>query len=139
MHNYTIIESQENFKDSVIEKDNIKVNFTLKEIEHEIAERKRYILQFKLNREIQISKVSNIEEHHVEVKELSDEQLFTIHMYFEAKSAIQAFDKKIEEFEKELEERTAEQDEIYTQLGFVKTTIEAPAAPIEPTDAKIEE
>lgn len=117
MHTYKIKEENPNFEKVVIEKGNISHTFTIADINEEQAALKKYIREFKSNRDIKKSVMENIEKHHEYVKELDAEKLFTIHMYQDAKDFHDKCVVKIEEFEKQLSESEAEVVEIIKQIG----------------------
>lgn len=121
-HEYKVIEAKDDFRESVIEKNNITSKFSIYEIENEINALDKYLKEFKGNLDLQNAKAANIEEHHPFVKEFTPEQLFTLNMYFEARAAIEAYKAKSNEFEAQKKEREAELEEIYKQLGFINTT-----------------
>jgi len=123
MYKYTIKEKTEDFLDTVITKENMTADFTLREVEAEANRLKKALKELKARSQLENAKITNIETHHPAVKDMGDEERFTIHMYQEAKSVVKVADAKIEEIERALKNYAGELDEIHNQLGL-KISIE---------------
>jgi len=103
---------------NVIEKGNISVQFTPYELQANIDSNKKLVKELKAKVTIEDAKKKNIEANHPFVKDLTDEQRFTVHMYEEAMSVCRHFPKKIAEFEESIAEMEQEQRNIAEQVGI---------------------
>jgi NAD-specific glutamate dehydrogenase len=125
---FTIKQKAENLQDYVIEQIGHSSTFTLADVERSKLEHARLHKEIDANIKIKETIVSNIEEHHPFVKDMSEEDLFTCTMYLEAKKKIKLFeDKKNEVIEAE---KIQEEDlaEMYKQLP------ELLVSPIQPNE-----
>lgn len=107
-HNYKIIEPNEDWKQSVIEKDGITAKFTIQNFEDNIERMTKTIkeIRAKFNHEQVV--VNNIEEHHPWVKDLSEQDLYTAWMYQEAKEVVKQYEPRLKEFEDALQTEVQE-------------------------------
>lgn len=117
-YSYRIIEDSEEPGQVRIEKSGITAEFSMQDLETERKQLRKYLDEFKAKRAYEAARVENIEHFHPFVKELTEEQRFTVHMYTEAHRMMEACDKKIPEIEAELAENEATADEIHSQLGL---------------------
>ncbi len=117
---YKILERKEDIKESVIEKTGHVIHFTM--YEHEAVEKKNQKERMAIEGQRNVDKATmdNIEHHHPFVLDLTPEQLFTCHMYQEAKGMVEMCDKKLTEFDKHDAEMAEEMKEIYKQLPELK-------------------
>lgn len=123
-HQYKLLDSNSDYKDSKIEKSNIKVTFTLRDIETQIEYWNKKIKEMKAQVEVEKAKITNIEQFHAFVKDFDDKQLHAIGMYNDSKKIVNAFEPKIAEIEKAVQESEAEMKDITEKLGFaVPSTI----------------
>lgn len=118
---YRIKESNENPKDAVIEKSGHVITFTLNQIEANTLAMEKIVTEIKAKRDYEYARKSNIEIHHPYVMDFTDEQLYTIHMYQEAKSMVKMADDKLAEFEKQKASDEAEVKDIYEQCPELTT------------------
>lgn len=116
-HTYVVKEKAEDIRDSVIEKSNIKVDFTIAHYERNIADTEKTVkeLKAKLNHEKLMKE--NIEEHHAYVKDLTAEQLHVIPQYVEACEVVRQYEPRIAEFETALAEDKAEMEVVMKMLN----------------------
>lgn len=123
-HTYSIVEANEDPKAARIEKGNLKVTFTLQDVENEQALLEKHLKEFRGQHEIESAKVSNIEDNHPFVKDLSEQDRFTVHMYQEAKAILHVLNERIPLFEKQLETSREEVDHICKVLDLGPKTEE---------------
>ncbi len=112
---YRIKESNKNPKDAVIEKTGHTISFTLNQIEANTLAMEKIVTEIKAKMDYENARKSNIETHHPYVMDFTDEQLYTIHMYQEAKSMVKMAEDKLAEFEKQKESDALEVEAIYKQ------------------------
>lgn len=113
---YAIMEAADTVKDSKIEKLGVVVTFTMREVEaHEAMLRKlQKELQAKLD--FEQAKMFNVERNHSFVKDMSPQDLFTAHMYQDARANSTAARDKLTEVEKQLSDYENEKIEIVKQI-----------------------
>jgi hypothetical protein len=116
-HTYKIVKEATDPKESVIEKSNIKVEFTIYELEAENRTIEKYLKEFGAQKLLADAKITNIEDNHPWVKDLTEEQLFTAHMYQENQAMSRVMQKKIDEYEKAQIDSAEELKDIYSQIG----------------------
>ncbi len=130
-HKYVIVEEKENPMQSTIEKSNVTVKFTLQELANNKHDYQKMLTQLKGQKQLEESKMKNIEAHHPYVLDFTEEQRFTINMYYEAFAIAKVCGPKIAELEEELAYIEAEEKEIAEQVG-----VAIPKAAVEPVPAK---
>lgn len=86
----------------------------IKDLEQLNKQKKAYEAQRELNR----AEMKNMEEFHPFVKELSDEDIHTAHMYWESKKMVDALDKKLPEFDEAIAETEEAVKAIEEQCGI---------------------
>jgi hypothetical protein len=123
-YEYKIIEPSEDATGILIEKSNIKVEFTLADMMQEQAQVGKYIQQFTAQRRLEQGKLDNILEHHPFVKEMSEQDLFTVHMYQEALAIVKTIDVKLPELEEQLHDSKEEMLHIINTLDIAMPTPE---------------
>lgn len=124
----------ENIKDTVIEKTGVIVKFTMGELEGADAGMEKILKEITAKRDYEKAKMTNIETNHPFVLTLSEEDLFTAHMYQDSKNLVKMAEIKIPEFKKQLAEDAAEILEIKCQipeLAVVPSTAPADQAAAE--------
>lgn len=84
-HTYAIKERGEDDFATTIEKSNVVVEFTPRELYNDIARGKKLVTELKAKIDLAQQKCDNIEHHHPFVKDMSLADLFTCHMYYEQK------------------------------------------------------
>ncbi len=84
-------------RDTVIEKRGHVIKFTLAELTQNHIQLEKLDMELTAQAEHERAKMKNIEEHHPFVLDFTDEELFTAHMYANAKALLtQCVDKKKE-------------------------------------------
>lgn len=117
-HTYKIIEEKEDPKESVIEKTGIKATFTVYEMETEDLQLAKYLKELSGQKMLSDAKITNIENHHPWVKDLTPEQLITAHLYQEAIAMSRVLGPKIDSIKAGIVESAEEKIEIEKQLGI---------------------
>lgn len=105
---YTIKEKHDDPKMTVIEKTGIVADFTLAELEGNIRLNEKYEKEIKAKMEYEAAKMKNIEANHPFVLDMSEQDLFTAHMYMEAKSMVKVCSPKFDELTHQIDEDKAE-------------------------------
>ena len=119
-HNYSIVESAEDWKDSVIEKDNIKASFTIRQFEDNIERMNKTIREIEAKYKHEDVVVKNIEEHHPWVKDMSEQDLYTVWMYQEAKEVVKQYEPRIKEFKDAVQTEMQEMEHVKRKLNLGK-------------------
>lgn len=117
-HEYAIVDENEDPRLSVIEKSNLTATFTIEDMEGEQRLLEKHLKEFHAQRLISDAKVQNIENYHPFVKDLTEEQCFTVHLYQESKAMVHVLDKKIPEFEEQLRLSQEEMALVKEKLGL---------------------
>lgn len=117
-HTYHIKELDENPFNIVIEKYNITHDFTLGEMIQEQKQLEKYIRQWESQVALEEAKMKNIEEHHPFVLDMSEQDMFTAHMYQESKAIVKTIGEKLPEFKKQLQESKEELEHVSSTLGI---------------------
>jgi predicted nucleic acid-binding Zn-ribbon protein len=120
MFEYKVKEQNEEFDKIVIEKSNITADFTIGDMKSEQLALLKYLKEFKANRDYKQVVMDNVASHHEYVTKFTDEELFTIAMYHEAKDKVKQYGDKIEEFEKQLKSSEEELAHVKKELNLVE-------------------
>lgn len=126
-YKYSVIEEKDDFKDSVIEKSNVTVKFTLNQIEADKVRVEKMKKELESNLTLRQAEMTNLEAHHEYVKDVSSGDVFRaqiIAFYFEKKSEVEKMKTKLAEIEKVFTEYAEEVKEIEAQIGKVVNVIE---------------
>ena len=102
--------------DSIVEKRGHVIRFSLREILVNHAQLEKVDGEMKGQMELQLAKMKNIEQHHGFVISLTPEELFTVHMYAEAKSIYTQCLNKRKEIEDTIKSDKEEIAEIKKQI-----------------------
>lgn len=121
---YKIIDAKENPRESVIEMTGQPVKFSLYEMEGNLQNSEKTVKELTAQVEVSAAKMANIEEHHPFVKDMSEQDLFTCHMYQEAKAIVKVGEKKIEEFRVAIETDKKALEDVYAALPEFKADVE---------------
>lgn len=113
---YKIKESNEDPRDTVIEKTGHKIHFTMREVEKTQAVNKTNRQNIEAKCKVEKAKIINIEENHAFVKDMSEQDLHTVYMYFEAKKIVEMAEAKLKEFDEQEKELNKELDAIKKQI-----------------------
>lgn len=104
------------FKERIIEKRGQVIEFTLHDVEQDLLKLDKLRTEMKAQLDHENAKVVNIEHFHPFVKEMSEQDLSTAHLYYEAKAKSKLFSAKLEEVEEAYNEESAEVEEIKKQI-----------------------
>lgn len=115
---YEVTEVNADPLEAVITKGNITASFTPHQMIVEQDACERQIKQLKATYELKKSECENVEKHHPFIKDLSIQQLFTAHFYYERKALVDGLPEKIAEFEKQLQDSKDEYKLIAEKLGL---------------------
>jgi methyl-accepting chemotaxis protein len=118
MYKYKVVEKSEEDFNSVIEKTGIKAKFTLGQVDADARRIRKALVELEAQSKLENAKIENIEHHHPSVKDMGDEERFTIHMYEEAKQIVKQADAKIKEIKEALEGYEGELKDIEEQTGL---------------------
>lgn len=115
---YGVKEKAESDFDTVIEKGNITVEFTPAQMIQEQVECQKFIKEIEANIMVQEAKMTNILEHHPFVRDMSEQDRFTVHMFQEAYAFVQGAKDKVQSLTKQLEASRMELIHISKELGL---------------------
>lgn len=103
---------------AIIEKSGKKFTFSSADVKSDLvkinAQKKQYSSQAELNQ----AEMTNIEEHHPFVKEMSDEDIHAAHMYWESKKIRDACLKLLPDIDAAIEETEEAVREVEKQCGI---------------------
>lgn len=123
---YSILEKKEVVEDSVIEKRGGVVKFSLSELDQNQMVLFRLQKELTKQAEVEDAKITNIETHHPFVKDMSDLDVSTVHIYYEAKTLGKACKAKLIEVNSAIDEQMADRAEILKQLPELVAGIKTP-------------
>lgn len=119
---YQLLEPNDDYRKAIIEKEEWgKVRFSIEDVEkyqNKYSEMKRTLAA---QAEIEKAKMDNVISNHPFVKDMSEEDRFTVWFYMDAKKKFDDNEKQIDELLAALKEYADEKEVIMEQLGFVKT------------------
>jgi hypothetical protein len=116
---YRILKDEEDYKKIVIEKSGIKGEFTIEKIEAHEDYLNKAKTEVDAKIKLEEAKVSNVEEHHAFVKDLTDEQIFTVALYGRAKAELKMAKEKELEIATALLDYAVEKSYIIETLGLL--------------------
>jgi hypothetical protein len=117
MYKYTVVEKADEPFNSVIEKSNVTVKFTLGQVDAEAKKLKKALVELEAQLKHEQAKMENIESFHPSVKDMGDEERFTLHMYEECKQIAKKCEAKIKEINDALVGYDGELKDIEEQTG----------------------
>jgi hypothetical protein len=117
MYKYTVVEKADEPFNSVIEKSNVTVKFTLGQVDAEARKLKKALVELEAQLKHEQAKMENIESFHPSVKDMGDEERFTLHMYEECKQIAKKCETKIKEINDALVGYDGELKDIEEQTG----------------------
>lgn len=138
---YTIATPAESgdYRDAVIEKEGLKVQFTVADVE---ADRTMIAKQMKENKGqlvLEAAKIENITTNHPFVLDLTEEQLFTCALLQECMKRKEQAEKNIKILQDQDEDYAKEVAAIMSKLGFVETSVPTTEeVATEPVEAPVE-
>lgn len=118
---FILKEENDDFKQSVIERQNVTTEFTLEDIENHQADLEKMRRELMGQMKVTQATVDNIERNHEFVNELSDEQKHHVWMYHENKTVLENAKQKLEQVEEQVERYKELLDVVYEKFGFVKS------------------
>lgn len=119
VYTYTIEKvNKKNPMESVIVKHGSTVHFTLADIERLEVTLKKQLTEADAQMKLEAAKMDNIERNHAFVKKLTDEQLFTVHMYAESKARYKDSEKTVKDIKAKFKNHDKEMSEVYKQTGI---------------------
>lgn len=83
--------------DRIIEKTGQVIKFTANEVIDSLKQIAKNIRTLQPKKEYEQAIITNIEDHHPEVKEMSEETLLSAYMYYEARTRLKATNKALDE------------------------------------------
>lgn len=107
---YKVLEEKEDWKDNVIEKRGLTATFTVNDFEKNIERMQKIIKELEGTHRLNLATMENIEHHHPFVKEMSEQDLNTAAMYYEAKQIVKQYAPRIAEFYEALNTEAKEKD-----------------------------
>ena len=110
-------------EERTIVKSGVEVEFTMVAMNNDDNHFNKALKELKANRDLKKGVVDNIEQHHPFVKDFSEMDLSTLHMYHENKKLQKAFDDKIVEIEGDYKKHLEEKEEIRKQIPVVLPVI----------------
>jgi hypothetical protein len=126
-------ENKEDFRFSVIERSNMKNEFTLADIESSQKELQRVKKEMESQRKLCVATCKNIEENHKFIKKLTDEQMHHVWMYQENKVVADDAAVKLTEVDEQIADYENMSNIIHEVGGFVKS---GDAVTIDPDELK---
>ena len=96
---YKLIKKDDNILDCIIEKRNLTSEFTIRQIEANLAAMAKLKKELIAKLELEKSKVENIEHFHAFVKDMSEQDRNTVYMYQEALEFVKQIEPKLQEVE----------------------------------------
>jgi hypothetical protein len=115
---YTIKESKDNIKDSVIEKTGHKITFTFAAVEAHKEKLAKSIKELMGKREIELASMENVKSNHPKFLELTGEEMVAAAIYEKSREMVQEIERAVSVYEKQLAEYEAEETEAKKQLNI---------------------
>jgi len=122
--NYKIVDPHEDHNKAVIEKSGtFAEQFTLEQVEKKQNEWSTEKRQLTAQLEVEQTAVDNITHHHPFVLEMSEEDQYTVYLYYETMMKVATLKKQIEMRVNALDMYQKEKEKIMDVLGFTKTQV----------------
>lgn len=129
---YKIIKKEDNILDSKIEKLGVVVTFTMTEVIEHTAMLQKLLKELTAKHDYEKAKMTNIEANHPFILDMVEADMFTAHMYQEAKAIVVVSDKKIAEVEAQLQDYADETAEIEKQIPELVPVVTPDIEPVLP-------
>lgn len=120
---YKIKEKKEDINTSIIEKSGHTIEFTLDDVKKTQDYNRKSLKELNAFLEVNNVKLKNIEEHHKEVLDLTEEQLFTYAMYQNLKTEVANAEEKKVLFENAIKNIDEEVEDVLKQLPELKVEV----------------
>lgn len=124
---YKVLEPQQDYKETVIEKSGIKATFTLAQVEAHQRDLEKLRSELEAQIKVDDATMQNVAHFHPTVAEMSDEDLVSAAIYQHSKKMVLDCTTKLDEVNKQIEDYKNETNKIMTELGF-----EAAVEPVVP-------
>lgn len=108
----------EDYKEARILKTGLTAVFTINEIESSERSVEKRLKEVRGQLELERAKMANVERNHPFVLKMSEEDLFTAHLYMEAKAMVKGLEPEQTNLQTALTESAKEKDDIMRALGF---------------------
>ena len=118
----------------VIEEHGSVYPFTIRQVKENMAFSEKAIKELTANANLQEAIANNVLNNNEDIKELSDEKLNAIAMYFEAKKLVKTYSDKCKEFDVQLGKDQENLKKIYAQFPELA---EEPSAVVEGGEIKL--
>jgi hypothetical protein len=119
-YSYKVLEPKEDWKDTIIEKGGISARFTVHDFEKNIERMEKIIKELEGTHKLNLAMMDNIERNYPFVKEMSEQDLNTCAMYYEAKQIVKQYAPRIAEFYEALNTEAKEKDYVIELFGLNK-------------------
>jgi hypothetical protein len=118
-----IKEDKKDFKNSRLERGNLKSEFTIAQLESDYTLLERGEREAKAQIKVSEAVVANVERNHPFVSKLSDEQLSVASYLFEAKQALRKAEKQVGGIKVDKKNYNNLLKVVYDKFGFVPTSL----------------
>lgn len=119
-HNYKVLEASEDWKDTLIEKDNIRATFSIRDFEQNIERMEKTIREVEAKFKHEKLVMDNIEKHHKFIKKMTEQEIYTAWMYREAQEVVKQYEPRLKEFKEAVETERAEMEHVKELLALGK-------------------
>lgn len=129
-------------QEKIIEKRGLVIKFNFLELEADKLKFEKALKELKGNRDLKQSVVDNMDIHHPFIKDMSEFDRYSVHMYQEAFAAVKAYNTKIDEIEKEQIKYLEELEDIKNQipqLAEVVSPMQVVGGEVKETEVKTNE
>lgn len=134
---YEILNRSVNPEDTIIKKSGTTVEFSMGQIKASEDQLEKIKRELQGQIDVEGAKMVNIETHHPFVLKMSEQDMFTAHMYQGAKAIVLVGKQKIEEIDKALNDYKAEKEEIRKQISDLDVPAEAAKVEEKPAEGGI--
>jgi len=118
MISYTLKKAEQEGQEDLIVKVGQSHEFKMSDVKTHMIQLDKNVTSLKSQIELESAKMTNIEQHHPEVLDLSDEKLVAVSLFMQAKTAVKQYSDKLVEIEALQKEYGEELKEIESQTGL---------------------
>lgn len=122
---YKIVKKAENPHESTIQMNGKPIEFSLMTIASNIERANKSSTELEAQAKLNRAKMTNIEENHPFILQLTEMELFTAHMYFDAKAIATVSEQKLEEFKEAKVKDEAVLAELFEKMPEFKAEVDA--------------